>query len=200
MLSVIDFSPVHRKERTVQDLAEGLSRDDLVRLANEMCDHFQELIAGAEDPDTTFVPDDPEANDTFAATREEVELAWTLGHVIVHWTASSEEAAAHALTLARGLPVRGRSRYEGPWEEANTADFLHRRIEESRRMQLAMLDAWPDRPHLDVTHTMREGSPPINAIGRFLSGLMHADSHREQVSKVLGQARAARGATPQPAA
>jgi hypothetical protein len=196
---VIDFSPVGRKEKTLQDLAEGLTRDDLVRLANEMCDHFQQLIAEAEDADTIFVPDDPEARDTFAATPDEVDLAWTLGHVIVHWTASSEEAAAHALTLARGLPVQGRSRYEGPWEEANTADFLRRRIEESRRMQLAMLAAWPDEPHLDVTYAIREGGTQLNAIGRFLSGLMHADSHREQVTKVLEQARAARGATPQPA-
>jgi DinB superfamily len=197
---VIDFSPVRRKERTLQDLAEGMSRGDLVHLTNEMCDHFQELIAGAEDPDTTFVPSDPEAKDTFAANPEDVDLAWTLGHVIVHWTASSEEAAAHALTLARGLPVPGRSRYEGPWQEANTADFLHRRIEESRRMQLAMLDAWPDPPHLDVTYQQREGSAPMNAVGRFLGGLMHADSHREQVSRIMDQARAARGAAPQPAA
>ena len=44
---MIDFSPVRRKERTLQELAEGLTRDDLTRLANEMCDHFQELIATA---------------------------------------------------------------------------------------------------------------------------------------------------------
>ena len=196
---MIEFSAVRRKERPLQDLAEGLSRDDLVRHTNEMCDHFQELIAGVEDPDTTFVPDDPEANDTFAATGEEVGLAWTLGHVIVHWTASSEEAAAHALTLARGLPVQGRSRYEGPWQEASTADFLHRRIEESRRMQLAMLDAWPDQPHLDVTFKREGSSSSLNAVGRFLGGLMHADSHREQVTRILEQARAARGVTPQAA-
>ncbi len=189
---MIDFSPVRRKEKTLRDLAEGLTRDDLVRLANEMCDHFQALIADAEDPDTTFVPDDPEARDTFAARPEDVDLAWTLGHVIVHWTASSEEAAAHALTLARGVAVGERSRYEVPWPQADTAEFLRRRIEESRRMQLAMLDAWPDSPHLDVTYTSREGARPVNAVARFLGGLAHADSHREQVTKVLDQARAAR--------
>lgn len=189
---MIDFSPVRTKEKTLQDLAEGLTRDDLVGLANEMCDIFQGLIAEAEDPDVTFVPLDPDAKDTFAARPEDEDLAWTLGHVIVHWTASSEEAGAHALTLARGVPITGRSRWEVDWPEATTVTFLRDRIEESRRMQLAMLDAWPSRPHLDVTYVAREGAAPLNAIGRFLGGLFHADSHREQVSKVLAQAKADR--------
>jgi hypothetical protein len=193
---VIDFSPVRRKEKTLQELAEGLTRDDLVRLANEMCDHFEELIASAEDPDVTYVPDDPEANDTFAAKQEDVGLSWTLGHVIVHWTASSEEAASHALSLARGVAITGRSRWEVPWEQATTVPFLHERMEESRRMQLAMLEAWPGTPDLELTYTAREGANPVNAIGRFLGGLSHADSHREQVTKVLDQARAARQESP----
>ena len=125
---------------------------------------------------------------------EEKDLAWTLGHVIVHWTASSEEAAAHALTLARGVPVKERSRYETPWSSADRVEYLRERIEESRRMQLAMLDAWPDQPHLDVTYTAREGARPVNAVARFLGGLSHADAHRQQVTKVLRQAQAARSA------
>ena len=189
---MIDFSPVRSKEKTLQDLAEGLTRDDLVRLANEMCDIFEGLIADAEDPDVTFVPVDAGAKDTFAAKEEDVDLAWTLGHVIVHWTASSEEAAMHALTLARGVEIAGRSRWEVDWPEATTVQFMRDRIEESRRMQLAMLEAWPARVHLEVTYTAREGATPVNAIGRFLGGLSHADSHREQVTKVLDQARAAR--------
>lgn len=189
---MIDFTPVRQKEQTLQQIAEGLTRDDLVRLTNEMCDHFLELIADAEDPDTTFVPIDPEANDTFAATEGEVDLAWTLGHVIVHWTASSEESAALALTLARGIEVKERSRYEVPWQEANSTAFLRARIEESRRMQLAMVAAWPGQPHLDVTYTMLEGRPPMNAITRFVGGLYHADSHRDQVRKTLAQAKDAR--------
>jgi hypothetical protein len=189
---VIDFTPVREKERTLQDLAEGLTRDDLVRLANEMCDIFTRLIADAADPNVVLVPEDPGANDTFAAQPEDIGLAWTLGHVVVHWTASSEEAAAMALTLARGVRVVGRSRSEVPWQEATTVAFLRERIEESRRMQLAMLDAWPARPYLDTTYTQREGAPPVNAIGRFLGGLSHADSHREQVAKILAQAIPAR--------
>jgi hypothetical protein len=191
---VIDFAPVRRKEKTLQDLAEGLTGDDLAGLVDEMCDIFLELTAGADDLDVTFVPEDPEANDTFAATPEEVHMPWTLGHVIVHWTASSEESAALALTLARGLDVTGRSRYEVPWEQVTEAAYLRERIEESRRMQHAMLDAWPDEPHLDKTYAPREGALPMNAVARFLGGLSHADAHRDQVRDVLAQAKAARSA------
>lgn len=191
---MIDFAPVRRKEKTLQDLAEGLTGDDLAVLVDEMCDTFLELIAGADDLVVTFVPEDPEANDTFAATPEEVHMPWTLGHVIVHWTASSEESAALALTLARGLDVTGRSRYEVPWEQVTEAAYLRERIEESRRMQHAMLDAWPDDPHLDKTYAPREGALAMNAVARFLGGLSHADAHRDQVRDVLAQAKAARSA------
>lgn len=189
---MIDFAPVRRKEKTLQDLAEGLTGDDLAGLVDEMCDIFLELTAGADDLDVTFVPEDPEANDTFAVTPEEVHMPWTLGHVIVHWTASSEESAALALTLARGLDVTGRSRYEVPWEQVTEAAYLRERIEESRRMQHAMLDAWPNEPHLDKTYAPREGALPMNAVARFLGGLSHADAHRDQVRDVLAQAKAAR--------
>ena len=191
---MIDFAPVRKKEKTLQDLAEGLTHEDLARLANEMCDLFLEAIAGADDSDVTFVPQDPDANDTFAASAEDVSLAWTLGHVIVHWTASSEESAALALALARGVDVSGRSRYEVPWSEVASVGFLRERIEESRRMQLAMLDAWPDQPHLDNTYSPREGSPAMNAVSRFLGGLSHADSHRDQVRNILAQAKASQAA------
>jgi len=193
---VIDFSPVRRREKTPQQLADelGLGREDLAQLAAEMCDVMLTLVADAEDPDVTFVPEDPEAHDSFAATSEEVNLPWTLGHVIVHATASAEESAALALTLARGVPVQGRSRYEVPWQEMTTAEAMRQRIRESRRMQLAMLDAWPDPPHLETTYRYREGAPPMNAIGRFLMGLAHSDSHLDQIRNVLAQARRARGA------
>jgi hypothetical protein len=189
-LKVIDFEPYRRKEKTLQDLVEGLDGEDLARLTNEMCDRQLDLIKGAADADVSFVPDDPDADDPFAATEEEERIAWTLGHVITHTTASSEEAAAHALTLARGLDVQGRARYEVPWREATTARFLRDRIEESRRMRLAMLEAWPDDPHLDVFYQPIPKRPPVNAVGRFLGGLAHDDSHLGQIGKVLAQARA----------
>jgi hypothetical protein len=191
---MLDFSPVRAREKTIQELAEALNRADLAALTNEMCDRQLELIAEADDLDATFVPTDPDAHDTYAGDESLVGLAWTLGHVIVHATASSEESAALALTLARGLPVSGRSRYEVPWEQATTATFLRDRIEESRRMRLAMLDAWPDQPHYENLYSTREGAPPINCKGRFLSGLWHDDSHLDQIAKVLAQSRAARPA------
>ena len=189
---MLDFEPYRRKEKTLMELAAGLSRDELAALTNEMIDRQLELIQGIDDADTVLVPEDPEANDTFAETADVVSLAWTLGHVVVHATASSEEAADHALTLARGLVPPGRSRYEVPWQEADTAEFLRSRLEESRRMRLAMLQAWPDRPHLETLYQARPEAPGINAVARFLGGLAHDDSHLEQIRKIAEQARAAR--------
>jgi small ligand-binding sensory domain FIST len=189
---VIDFGPLRRKEASLQDLAAGLSREDLDRLTREMVAAQLSAIEGATDEDVVMVPDDPEANDTFASQAEDVGLSWTLGHVVVHTTASSEESAALALTLARGLAVDGRSRYEVPWEQARTVAFMRHRIEESLRMRLAMLAAWPDEPHLDNFYAPYEGRPPMNALGRFIGGLSHDDSHLEQMRKIMVQARSRR--------
>src|ERR1700681_180678 len=161
---------MRRHEVSLQQLAAGLSRNDLTKLTEEMCAQQLALIQDAQDEDVVFVPDDPDANDTFAAMAEDVGLSWTLGHVVVHSTASSEESAALALTLARGLAVDGRSRYEVPWEEARTVAFIRHRIEESLRMRLAMLASWPDTPHLDNSYAPYEGRPPMNALGRFIGG------------------------------
>jgi len=191
---VIDFGPLRRKEVSLQDLAGGLGQDDLARLTREMCGAQLSAIEGATDEDVVMVPDDPEANDTFASNAEEVGLSWTLGHVVVHTTASSEESAALALTLARGLPVEARSRYEVPWEQARTVAFIRHRIEESLRMRLAMLAAWPDKPDLDNFYAPYEGRPPMNALGRFIAGLAHDDSHLEQMSKIMVEARTRRAA------
>jgi hypothetical protein len=191
---VIDFGPVHRHEASIQDLAAGLDRNDLGRLTNEMCDLQLASIAEALDADVVMVPEDSEASDKYAARPEDVGLSWTLGHVVVHTTASSEESAALALVLARGLAVEGRSRYEVPWESARTIAFLRHRIEESRRMRLAMLAAWPDEPHLDNSYAPYEGRPSMNAVGRFLGGLAHDDSHLQQMRKIVGQAQQRRAA------
>ena len=191
---MIDFGPLRRGEASIQDLAAHLTRTELAGLTNEMCDLQLVAIRDARDDDVVMVPDDPEAKDTFAARPEDVGLSWTLGHVVVHTTASSEESAALALTLARGLPIEGRSRYEVPWEEARTVEFIRHRIEESRRMRLAMLEAWPEHPHLENFYSPYEGRPPMNALGRFLGGLAHDDSHLQQLHKIMGQARERRSA------
>ncbi len=194
-LWVIDFTPYHEKQTTLMQLAEGVSRDDLRRLTEEMVGLQLGALEGVTDADVVFVPDDPDANDTYAASEDDVNLAWTLGHVVVHTTASSEEAVAHALTLARGIRIVGRSRYETPWEQATTVEFCRHRLRESLRMRLAMLDAWPDEPNLEMLYQPRTDAPGNNAVARVLSGLAHDDSHLQQMRKIVAQARA-RGASP----
>ncbi len=190
---MIDFSVVRRGEKTLGELAEGLRVEDLHALTDEMIDRELEIIADAVDADVVFQPVDPQAKDTFAATEAEVNMPWTLGHVIVHATASSEEAAAQASSLARGVQVNGRSRYEVPWLTIHTMAQVRARLEESRRMRHALLDSWPDAPHLEVTYTAGyPGAKPVNALGRFISGLSHDDSHLEQLREVMRQAKAAR--------
>ncbi len=191
---MLDFSPVRRQEMTIAQLAAGLSQQDLQSLTNEMVDRMLAMIAGCDDGDVILVPDDPEAYDPAAATAEELNLSWTLGHVIVHTTASAEEAAFLAAELARGVPRRqGRSRHEVHWTTITTIGQCRRRLEESRRMRLATLDVWPAEPFLDNAYMLlAPGSPAINAIGQFLFGLIHDDSHLEQIADIVRQAVAIR--------
>ena len=186
---MLDFTAVKSGSASFADLAAGLTKADLYTLTDEMIDTMQAIVADAIDADVVFVPQDPDAKDTFGKP-EDLELAWTLGHVVVHATASSEEAAALALTLARGLPVEGRSRYEVPWEGITTAAQMRQRLEESRRMRKSMLDAWPDDPHLDVTYTPFPRAGELNAVGRFIVGLYHDTDHLDQLKEILRQARA----------
>jgi DinB superfamily len=158
-----------------------------------MIDQMLALIADCVDQDVTYVPIDPDANDKFAANASEVGLSWTLGHVIVHTTASAEEAAFLAAELARGVPYRGaRSRYEVPWQSVTTIAQCRARLEESRRMRLASLELWPLPPHLDNTYSTERFPEPINATVRFGFGLRHDDSHVEQIKKIVQQTKAAR--------
>ena len=190
---MLDFSSVRNEETNLAKLAQGLTTKDLERLTNEMVDHILSLIEDCQDGDVIFIPQDPEAYDKYAATEEEIHMAWTLGHVIVHITASSEEAAALAAELARGVPYHGRSRYEVPWEKIKTIQECRQRMEESRRMCLASLGMWPDRPHMGGDGKAGRGS---NAVVRFLAGLMHTDSHLGQIEDIVSQAAQARQAEP----
>ena len=141
-----------------------------------------ELIAACTDADVTFEPIDPQANDKYAATEAEVHLAWTLGHLIVHVTASAEESAFLAAELARGVMFHGRSRYEVPWQTVTSIAQCRDRLEESRRMRLASLDLWPNPPHLDNAYEV-PGWPsgPINCVTRFMLGLSHDNAHLDQI-------------------
>jgi hypothetical protein len=188
---MLDFSQVRNKQITLIELAASLDRSDLRDLTNEMIDLQLHLIAECNDADVVMVPEDSEAHDPFAKEPEDVDLAWTLGHVIVHITASSEEAAAIAAELARGVKYHGRSRYETPWQEVKSVHQCRLRLEESRRMRISSLEMWPDNPNIDNVYKSRPGAPPLNAVARYVYGLMHDDDHLEQISKIKRQAKSA---------
>lgn len=192
---MLDFTRVRKKEITLAELCQNLTVDDLHNLTDEIVDTQLSLIANADDADVTFQPLDPQAHDEYAASEAELNLAWTLGHVIVHATASSEESAAQAANLARGVAVQGRMRYETPWETITTVAQLHQRLEESRRMRHAFLNAWPDQPDLMNAYTASyPNARPRNAIEQFVGGLAHEESHLGQIADIMTQARSVRQA------
>lgn len=188
---MIDFGRVRAGELELGDLAASLELGDLARATRAVTADLLGRIDGAVDADVIFAPDDPDAEDTFAEDAAEVGLAWTLGHVIVHLTASAEEAAFLGAELARGVEPHGRSRYEVPWRTMVTIEGVRARLRESERMILASLDTWPDEPHLEVVFTTNRGTTR-NAPARFLGGLSHTDAHLGQVSEIVRQARTAR--------
>lgn len=184
---MLDFSGIRKRTTTFADLTKGLTKADLHRLTDEMIDTQLAIISNATDADVVFIPVDPQANDTFGKA-EDKDLAWTLGHVVVHVTASSEESAAISSVLARGLKMDDRSRYETPWETVKTAAQLHQRLEESRRMRHAFLETWPDEPNLEIVQQMSFGT--FNAVSRFVVGLFHDNDHLEQLREIMRQAHA----------
>ena len=185
---MLDFAAYRAKTIAYNELVAGLDRDDLRALTNEMVDTMLDLIADCTDADVTFQPVDLDADDPYAAAADEATMAWTLGHVIVHATASSEESAFLAAELARGVVPASRSRYEVPWETVTTIAQCRARLEESRRMRLASLDLWPEEPHLDNSYTPWPSAGPINCVRRFVLGLRHDDDHLEQIADIVQQA------------
>ena len=190
---MLDFVPVREKRMTMDELTAGLSQDDLRRLTDEMIDAQLAMLADCVDADVVFTPQDPQAHDAYAERPEDVGISWTLGHVIVHVTASAEESAFLAAELARGVEFHGRSRYEIPWQAVTTIEQCRSRLEESRRMRLASLDVWPNPPHLDNFYQSAPDRPRYNALGRFVLGLRHDDDHLAQIAEIVRQAKAARG-------
>jgi len=186
---MLDFASVRNKTKTLNELTAGLTIADLRALTEESVDLMLKMIEGCTDADVVFQPVDPEANDTYAASDADKGMAWTLGHVIVHVTASSEESAFLGAEMARGVANHGRSRYETPWESVVTIDQCRRRLAESRRMRLASLDMWPDSPDLTITYEPWPGGPTIDAVSRFVLGIFHEESHYGQIAEIVRQAR-----------
>lgn len=189
---MLDFSPVRRGEQLIADVVADLTLNDLRILTDEMIDTILEIVADATDADVVFQPHDPHADDA-GAPEDQRHMAWTLAHVIAHTTAGSEEAAAVASSLARGVPFEGRSRHETPWQTIETLEQLHARLAESLRMRQSFLSTWPDEPNLELQVTPVPRFGPMNAVARYMLGLFHEETHLEQLREIMRQARAARG-------
>ena len=176
----------------VADIQDKYNHADLIEATNEIIDLVIGWVKDLPDSFVTLVPQDPDAHDSSAATEKEVTMAWTLGHVIVHMTASGEEATALASFLARGVMPEGRSRYETHWTTVLTIQQVLDRLEESRRIRLAYLNTWPDQPHLNLL--MEAGEKHWgrrNAVGRVFSGLKHDYDHLGQLRDIIEQAKMA---------
>ncbi len=179
----LDLTAARDRERSLIEQTVGLDQADLRALTTETYDRVEAIVAGAPDAAVTFVPDDPKADPAGGP-------GWTLGHVVVHLTAGLEENAAQGCTLARGAEITGRPRYEAPWEEIATIRQIGQRLAESRRMSLAFLDAWPDRPHLDTVHE-HPVFGPMNAVAYHALGISHAKNHFDQLGEIVRQAASA---------
>ena len=187
---MFDFTPLLQPQAKLAELTSQLAVDDLQRYTNEMIDTMLGMIADCADTAVTFEPIDPEANDTYAGTEAEVHLAWTLGHVVVHVTASAEESAFLAAELSRGVKFHGRSRCEVPWQMVTSIAQCRDRLEESRRMRLASLELWPNPPHLDNSYEIPGRlTGPINCVTRFMLGLRHDYAHLDQIRNIVQQSR-----------
>jgi hypothetical protein len=192
----IYYTPLYNGDVKWYELAQDLTFEDLRDEVNRLYDETQALIENVTDEQIAFVPYDPEANDPYAETEEEKHIGWTLGHLVAHVTATNEEAAAFTSLLARGISQGGRIRTETPWEEMDTTDKALQRLEESRRIVLAYLDAIPDEPNLDTyrefsSERVQEYFGKINAPAAMLTGLSHHNKHIDQFKEVKRQAEAA---------
>ncbi len=189
---LLDFTRLNNKEVTIYDFSKPLTLDDLRAATHASIDRMVELLKDTTDADLTFIPNDPDADDAYAPADERYQ-GWSLAHLVLHVTASAEEAAAYGSLLARGvvLPQGVRVRYEPDWHLVKTKAEVMHRLEESRRIRLSYLNTWPDQPHLD---TFREFSPEssayrqMNAIGAVVSGLRHENNHFDQMQRALDQA------------
>jgi hypothetical protein len=180
----------------MSEFSRQFSVADLKAAMNDSIDFMLNIIKDMSDAQVAFIPDDPNANDPHAVPGEE-HIGWSLAHLIVHATASSEEGAAYSSILARGIPYprEPRLRYETNWHTVKTKAECIQRLEESRRMRQALLDTWPDNPQLDVHCELPERAleilGPLNAPAAFLNSLKHEVGHHEQFIEVARQAREA---------
>jgi len=176
----IDLGAVFAGQVRYADLMRDIQYADLYGMTDELFDAIKSILGSATDAAVLFVPRDPDASD-------QSEQGWTLSHIVVHLTATLEEAAAAAAMLARGVQFEGRLRYETPWQNLSTLQMVQARLQESRRMCRAFLDAWPDEPYLNVTITRIPVIGPINAVGSYGLGIAHGQRHLDQLQDAVHQ-------------
>ena len=178
----LNFEAFRSGKASYADTVRDVTHTDLYQATDDLFDTIESIITGVTDMGTTFVPHDPDLKDPN-------EEAYTLGHVIVHLTATLEEASSVGSVLARGISFEGRLRNEVPWQTIRTAQQVHARLRESRRMCKAYLDAWPDAPHLDVTIMRIPSFGPMNAVGMHALGILHGGGHIEQLREIMRQSQ-----------
>ena len=176
----IDLEAVHAGQASYADLMRNVRHADLYAMTDELFDALEALLARATDAAVLFVPRDPAAAD-------QSEQGWTLSHVVAHLTATLEEAAATAAMLARGVQVEERLRAETPWQNLSTLQMVQARLQESHRICRALLDAWPDEPHLNVTMTLIPLFGPMDAVGFYALGIAHGQEHLDQLRDTVHQ-------------
>ncbi len=179
---VLNFEAFRSGKASYAEAVRDATHADLYEATDDLFDTIEATVTGLTDMGTTFVPHDPELKDPN-------EQAYTLGHVIVHLTATLEEASSVGSVLARGINFEGRLRNEVPWETIRNAQQVHQRLRESRRMCRAYLDAWPDAPHLDVTIMRIPSFGPMNAVGMHALGILHGGGHIEQLREIMRQSK-----------
>jgi hypothetical protein len=185
---MINFTPVSSGQQKIADLAADLTVADLKAATEAQIDAMATMIADLSDAQVGFVASDPEA---------EGGIGWNVAHLIAHVTASSEEGAAVSSVLARGLdyPLEPRLRVEADWTTLTTTVACMQRLEESRRIRLGYLSAWPDEPRLDTQRALPERFiarlGPVNAPGAVLLGLSHEAGQFAQLREIIAQAQAA---------
>ena len=182
---LINFQSVFNKEITFSDLASQFDNAGLGNALSSYIDFTLQIVNSLTDEQAVHVPHDPTADDPYAASEEERHAGWSLAHLVMHVTASAEEAAAFSSILARGISIGGRLRSERDWRQVSTCAEVVARLEECRRICLSYLATWPDQPDLDTVRIMPEDKSWMkpNAPMSFLAGLMHWHAHVEQLQK-----------------
>jgi len=66
---MLDFTPIRDKETTWEEFTAKLTKEDLVKQANQMTHKVLELVADCGDGDVVFHPTDPDASGTAFSTQ-----------------------------------------------------------------------------------------------------------------------------------